>query len=84
MPTYTFITPYVKEGPAGTGRLFERYSLNRGVSVYRNNGVWHEDRYLSEDEITQYDRFYLGGHNHIVSQSEANELIAAGYEVVVS
>lgn len=84
MTTYTFIPPTVKEGPAGPGRLFERYGIDRGVSVYRNNGAYYEARYLDEDTIRQYDIFYLGGHNHIVSATEAASLTAAGYNVVVS
>jgi hypothetical protein len=84
MTTYTFITPFIKEGPAGTGPLFERYSLNKGVSVYRNNGVYKEARYLDEDTIRQYDIFYRGGYNYVVDEDEANRLIAAGYNVVAS
>lgn len=80
--TYIFTTPYIEEGPAGEGRLFGRYRLNRGISVYKHDGVYYNARFLTEDQIKEYDKFYLGGHNHEVDAAEAADLIAAGYNVV--
>lgn len=84
MTTYTFITPFIKEGPAGPGRLFGRYGLNRGISVYKHDGVYYNARFLSQDEIQEFDIFYIGGHNHDVSATEAASLTAAGYNVVTT
>ena len=38
MTTYTFTTPYVKEGPIGGGRLFSFFKFRRGVTVLKVNG----------------------------------------------
>jgi hypothetical protein len=84
MTTYTFITPYIKEGPAGNGRLFSFYGLNRGISVYKHGGVYYEARFLTQDEIQEFDIFYIGGHKHNVSAEEAASLTAAGYNVVTT
>jgi hypothetical protein len=79
---YKFTTPYVEEGPAGTGPLFSRYRLNRGVSVLNINGEYYEMRYPTEDDIASADVFYRGGNDHIVSDSIAQDLLALGYTVV--
>jgi hypothetical protein len=80
--TYKFITPYVEEGPAGTGRLFSFFRLNRGVSVYGYNGGYEETRFPTEDMIAMYTPFYIGGHDYEVDDEEAARLEAAGYTVV--
>jgi hypothetical protein len=79
---YKFITPSIEEGPLGPGRLFGRYRINRGVSVYKYAGEYYEMRYPTEDDINTYATFYVGGHEYIVDDAEAADLIAAGYEVV--
>lgn len=81
---YTFNPPTVKEGPAGFGPLFYRIGLDRGISVLKINGEYYEVRSPSQDEIDESEIFYQGGRTYQVTESEANELIAAGYEVVTS
>jgi hypothetical protein len=82
--TYKFITPSVEEGPAGQGRLFARYRINRGVSVYGYNGGYAETRFPTEDLIRAHSPFYIGGRTYEVDAAEAARLQAAGYTVVSS
>lgn len=81
---YTFTPPSIKEGPAGPGPLFYRIGIDRGISLLKICGEYYEVRVPSGDEIAEAEKFYQGGHVYEVDESEANELIAAGYEVVVS
>jgi hypothetical protein len=82
--TYTFIPPTVEEGPAGGHWLFQRYTLSRGVSVYKLDGEYYEIRFPTQDDIEAADIFYMGGHEYVVSESEKDDLEAAGYDVVTS
>lgn len=77
MTTYKFTTPVVEEGPSGDHRLFYFFKLNRGVSVAKANGAYFTVRWPSEDAIALYQEFYLGGHEHSVSQATRDALIAA-------
>lgn len=78
--TKYYLTPPTEEyGPAGGGRLFIRYRLTRGISLMRNNGVWSETRFPTEDVIAAAELFYLGGHEYEISQGVYTELVNAGY-----
>jgi hypothetical protein len=79
MTKYYFLPPTVEEGPAGGGRLFIRYRLNRGVTVMRVNGVWQEIRYPTEDQTGAADIVFRGGYKHYITDEQRTELIAAGY-----
>lgn len=76
MPTFT--PPTVSETPAGGGKLFERYRLDKGISVLIENGVVRLARYPSQDEIVACDGYYLGGYVHTITDEEADVLRAAG------
>ena len=76
MPTFT--PPKVRETPAGGGRLFERYSIHRGVSVLIEGGVVRLVRYPSLDEILAAEKHYLGGYEHTITDAEADVLTEAG------
>lgn len=78
---YVFTTPTTSEGPAGGGRLFIRFRLERAYTVYRVNGVWFQERYLTEDQTAAADPGYLfaGGRNHILNDNQRTALIAGGY-----
>jgi hypothetical protein len=78
MTTYKFTTPVVEEGPSGMHRLFYFFKLNRGLSVAKANGTYFTIRWPSQDVIESYDEFYLGGHEHSVSEATKDALIAAG------
>ena len=79
MSTYYVIPPVVEYGPAGGGRLFIRYRLNRGESLMRNNGVWSQTAFPTEDVMKAADIFYLGGREYVTTQEIYNELIAQGF-----
>lgn len=78
---YRFTTPTVSEGPAGTGRLFSRYRLVRGVTVLKIDGEYYNVRYPSSEEIADADVAYIGGYSYPVDATEKAALEAAGYTV---
>lgn len=75
---YHFIPPSVKEAPAGGGRLFFRYGLQRGISVLVTDGVVTEVRSPTQDEVSAADAAYIGGHEYLISDADAAPLLAAG------
>lgn len=77
---YLFKPPTLREGPAGGHWLFYRYYLDRAVSVLKIDGQYYEIRTPSQDEIALASVVYTGGHEYEVSNEEAADLIAAGYE----
>jgi hypothetical protein len=83
MTTYYLTPPTEEYGPAGGGRLFIRYRLTRGKSLQRNNGVWSETTFPTEDVIKAADIFYLGGHEYVIPLYVYNELIAQGFGAYV-
>ena len=78
---YYFLPPTIEEGPAGGGRLFIRYRLNRGITVMRTNGVWEEIRYPTEDQTRAADAGFVfwGGRKNYITDNQRTELINAGY-----
>lgn len=76
---YTFVTPTVEEGPIGGHRLFEFYKMPRGITIIKYNNEYYEMRYPSEDDFIGADAVYVGGHEYVVSDSEADDLTDAGY-----
>ena len=83
MPTYEyyFTPPTVNEGPAGYNKLHYRYTLKRGVSVLKENGVYRETRYPYIDELKFAEAYYLGGSRHRITSAEKTSLEAAGYTI---
>ena len=76
---YQFTTPTV-DYPLGSDRLFGRYRYPVGVTVLKNpDGSYYTQHIPSEDQMTAAATVYLGGHVHLVSDSEAAALSAAGY-----
>ena len=78
---YRFTTPTISEGPAGEGRLFERFRLVRGVTVLKIDGLYYELRYPSSEEVESAEQAYIGGYSYEVSAAEKADLEAAGYTV---
>ena len=76
MTTYLFTTPVVAEGPSGAHRLFSFYKIDRGISIVRSNGVYSQQRYMNDGDLSSYQEVYLGGRNHIVSEATKAALIA--------
>lgn len=80
---YLFEPPVVEEGPAGFGALFSRYRINRGITILKFDGEYYEVRSPSQEEINEAEVAYRGGYQYQVTEEEANNLINAGYVVVV-
>ena len=78
---YLFVPPVVNEGPMGGNWLFARYTRKQGVTVYRLDGEFYEDRFPTHDDLDLADLVYLGGHEYYVTLTEKNALQAAGYTV---
>ncbi len=76
---YIFETPTVQEGPAGGHRLFEFYTLDRGVTVVRTGTNYQMVRFPSQDLLEQVDEYWSGGSTHEVSDEAAAGLTTAGY-----
>lgn len=79
--SYLFVPPVVNEGPMGGNWLFARYTRKQGVTVYRLDGEFYEDRFPTHDDLDLADLVYLGGHEYYVTLTEKNALQAAGYTV---
>jgi hypothetical protein len=67
----------------GGNWLFARYTRKQGVTVYRLNGEFYEDRFPAQDDLIDADLIYLGGHEYVVTEDEKDALESVGYEVFV-
>ena len=81
MAEYLFTPPTVEEGPAGwENRLLQRFRLPRGITVVqRLDGGFYQTRYPAQIELETAERFWLGGHTHVIDETAKNQLTAAGY-----
>ena len=76
MPNWLFTTPKVEEGPAGSGRLFSFYKLDKAVTIVRlPTGAYKQFRYLVDSELDLYPEVYRGGYNHVVNDATRENLI---------
>jgi hypothetical protein len=80
---YLFVPPVENEGPMGGNWLFARYTRKQGVTVYRLDGEFYEDRFPAQDDLIDADLIYLGGHEYVVTEDEKDALESVGYEVFV-
>lgn len=72
--------PSIQETPAAWHPLFARYGLHRGITIIQDaSGAWSSVRYPAQTEIEAALTTYMGGHRHILTTAEAEELILAGY-----
>jgi hypothetical protein len=78
---YLFAPPTVNQGPAGGHWLFWRYTLKRGLTVYKIGNQWYEEQDPWQDDLDQASVVYLGGHEHYVTSAQKADLEAAGYTV---
>ena len=78
---YLFVPPVEDEGPMGGNWLFARYTRKQGVTVYRLDGQFYEDRFPAQDDLVQADVVYLGGHEYYITLAEKNALESVGYTV---
>lgn len=68
----------------GGNWLFARYTLPRGITVLKIDGMYYEMRYPTQDDMAIAEVVYQGGHEYNVSAEEAAELEGAGYEVITT
>jgi len=76
---YLLKPPTVKEGPAGFGRLFFRYKIDRGDSLLVFGTAVLRQRTPAVQDTQSADYCYLGGHEYILSDKEYTILVNAGY-----
>ena len=81
---YLFVPPVENEGPMGGNHLFARYTRKQGVTVYRLDGEFYEDRFPAQDDLDLADLIYLGGHEYIVTANEKAALESVGYTVITT
>lgn len=81
MATYTFYTPQVMEGFPSNDKWWRRVVSQRGEAVIIDNGVLSLSRAVTEDEMDEYDYVFLGGRNHIVSETIKNILVGQGFVI---
>jgi hypothetical protein len=82
MTQWLFKTPTVEEGPAGEGRLFYFYKIDRAVSiVMQTNGTWKQVRYLVDSDFDTYPIAFRGGYEHTVDDATKASLIAGNVGV---
>lgn len=53
--------------------------LLEGLSVFRAFGEWQVGNVPVPDEVPGLEVFYRGGHRHVLTRAEADELSAAGF-----
>jgi len=82
--TWKFTTPHADEGPASWDDwLFVRIKLARGITILENPpGTFTAVQFPTQDEIlASAPRFYMGGHEYVVSDQDKADLIAANVGV---
>lgn len=79
MATYILTPPTVEETPAGFGRLFWRYRIDRGDSLLITGTQVTRVRTPSVEEFQAADYAYSGGHIYTIPANVATILINAGY-----
>jgi hypothetical protein len=86
-PTYRFFPPVIERPPmALEPEILRRYRWPRGVSLVRDGGTFIETQHVTPRAgwIEGRDYFVGGYHYRHVSESVAEELIAAGYAPVLN
>ena len=84
MATYIFTTPVVQEAPANSHRLFQFWTINRGLTVIRNGSTYRTGRWFTQETLDSADEYWLGGHQHLVSDATKAALIAANIGITES
>ena len=76
MTTYIFTTPTVEEGYSNMYPLMKYFKRTVGISIANSDGVYSQQRLLTQDDIDEYTAFYRGGYKHSVSSDVRAALIA--------
>lgn len=75
------LTPTLEEhmtGPHGENNPWG-IELNAGISLLKIDGVYHQVRWPTDDDIAAASAFYRGGFEHELTDGEVADLTAAGY-----
>jgi len=78
---YTFTPPIYNERNVNAGRLLSWYTMPRSFSVVKENGEYRNVVYVASELFDTAEKVYQGGYKYNISDADAAELIAAGYEV---
>ena len=78
MPNYIFTPPVREEYPAATHRLFTFFTRLQGLTVVRSGSTYTVGEWFSEDDLPNFDEYWLGGHEHEVTEATREGLINAG------
>lgn len=78
MPNYIFNPPVRLERPVGTHRVFTFFDVERGVTVTRTGSTYRKNEWFNQDELALVDEYWLGGHQHEVTEATREGLINAG------
>lgn len=81
MADYLFTTPVVEEAPAVGHRLFQFFKQNKALTVVRNGDNYALGRWFTQDQLDEFDEYWLGGHEHVVTQATKDALIASGLDI---
>ena len=74
-----FFTPPGRREHRGNHPLFSRLTFTQGLSLLKEDGLYRQAEFPSDDELVAADVVYLGGHVYPVSAEEAADLESAGY-----
>jgi len=82
-PTANDVPTIILRDPTDNVRPWKHFAPHaRSRHVYKSGGSYTTtDREPTQAEIDSYQKFFHGGHRHVVTQSEKTELEAAGYTV---
>jgi hypothetical protein len=89
MADWYFNTPTTQEAPFAWVVPLDRYSIDRGITVYEiSPGVYETGRYLSYTDlnalIAQGLAVYTGGHTYVVDDATRTALIAGASGVTAA
>lgn len=73
------LTPPTRAVRRGEHPLFGRMSFRRGVSLLKEGGFYRQVIEPADEDIAAAEAAYIGGHEYLVSDAVAAELVAAGY-----
>lgn len=63
------------------GRLLSWYRTTRGFTVVKEDGQFRNVIFVPSELFDTAERVYQGGFTYNITDAEAADLIAAGYEV---
>lgn len=59
---------------AGRGKLYSRYLLDFPMSLVKEGGVWRAVQTPSQDELSEAQKYYIGGYTYPLTDAEADDL----------